>query len=247
MKTKTIFYKTLPAILILALTTSCYVDFDDDDDFGPTIKGSGNVIVEERALSGFDRIIVEGAMDIILRQDDQQILEVEADDNIMPIISTSVRGGELKIKSTRSYRSREAVKIYITVVDLEELKVRGSGDVYGESVFAGDRLNLETSGSGNMDLEVYYDKLFSEINGSGNFILQGEANEQEVRINGSGDYRAADLLTVETDINISGSGNSTVNVSDYLRAEIRGSGDIIYYGNPEVSSSIRGSGNLIKR
>lgn len=246
MNTKRLFYNLLPATLILAFTTSCYIDFDDDD-FGPAIKGSGNIVIEERAISGFDRIVVEGSMDIFISQDDEQILEVETDDNILPIISTSVRGGELRIKSTRSYRSREEVKVYITVVDLEELKIRGSGDVYGESVLAGDRLNLEISGSGNMDMEIYYDRLFSEINGSGNFSLQGEAVEQEVRINGSGDYRAADLLSVETDVNISGSGNSTVNVSDFLRAEIRGSGDIIYYGDPEVSSSIRGSGKLIHR
>ncbi|MEK6475907.1 head GIN domain-containing protein [Catalinimonas sp. 4WD22] len=246
MKTKNIFYKTLPAFFLLVFTSGCYVDFDDDD-FGPAIKGSGNIIIEERALSEFDRIILEGSMDLIILQDDEQLLEVEADDNIVPIISTSVRGGELKIKSTRSYRSRDDVKIYISVQDLEELKVRGSGDVYGESVFTGDRLNLEISGSGNMDMEIYYDRLFSEINGSGNFSLYGEALEQEVRINGSGDYRAADLLSEETDINISGSGNGTVNVSDFLRAEIRGSGDIIYYGEPEVNSSIRGSGNLIKR
>lgn len=246
MKTKKLFYNILPPALILALASSCYIDFDDDD-FGPTIKGSGNVIIEERALSAFDRIVVEGSMDIIIRQDDQQVLEIEADDNVVPIISTSVRGGELKIKSTRSYRSREDVKVYITVVDLEELKMRGSGDAYGENIITGDRLNLEISGSGNMDMEVYYDHLFSEINGSGNFILQGEAVDQEVRINGSGDYRAADLLSAEADVNISGSGNSTVSVSDFLSAEIRGSGDIIYYGNPQVNSSIRGSGKLIQK
>lgn len=246
MKTKRLFYNILPALLILAFTSSCYFDFGDDD-FGPTVRGSGNIVIEERSLSGFDRIVVEGAMDVVLRQDDTQILEIEADDNIVPIISTSVRGGELRIKSTRSYRSRKDVKIYITVVDLEELKMRGSGNVYGETVVTGDRLNLEISGSGNMDMEIYYDRLFSEINGSGNFNLMGEALEQDVRINGSGDYRAADLLSEEADINISGSGNSTVHVSDYLRAEIRGSGNIVYYGDPEVNSAIRGSGKLIQK
>lgn len=246
MKTNNIFYNIFPALIILLSATSCYVDFDDDG-FGPSIKGSGHVIVEERALSTFDRIILEGSMDLVLRQDDDQLLEVEADDNIIPFISTNVRGGELKISTTRSYRSRDRIKIYISIQDLEELKLRGSGDVYGENAMVGDRLTLEISGSGNMDMEVYYDHLFTEIDGSGNFNLYGETLDQDVRINGSGDYRAADLLSADTDINISGSGNGTVNVSDFLRAEIRGSGDIYYYGNPEVNSSIRGSGNLIKR
>jgi hypothetical protein len=245
MKMRHTFYTLLPA-LFSVLMSSCYFDIDGDG-IGPAINGSGNVVVEERILPEFDRILVEGSMDIILAQDNAQYLEVEADDNIVPIISTSVRGGELRIKSTHSYRSRRDVKVYITLNELEGLEIRGSSDVYGESVLAGDDLDLEIDGSGSMDLELYFDQLYAEINGSGNFRLSGEAIEQEIRINGSGDYRAADLQTVEADVTISGSGNSTVNVSDFLYAEIRGSGDVFYYGNPQVSSSIRGSGNLIRK
>jgi len=243
---KSLLYHILPTLFILTSTTACYININDDD-FGPSIKGSGHIIVEERALSQFDHISLEGAIDLIIRQGENQKLEIQADDNIVSTISTSVRSRELKIRSTQTYRSHENVVIFITLNDLEGLEIRGSGDVYGETIFEGDYLDLEVSGSGNLDLEIYYDKLSSEINGSGNFKLEGTTIEQEVSIYGSGDYRAQNLLTSKTEVSISGSGNSVVSVSDYLRAEIRGSGDIIFYGNPEVSSTIRGSGNLIKR
>lgn len=245
MKTRNSFYTLLPA-LFTVLASSCYFDIDGDS-MGPSIKGSGNIVVEERAITDFDRIVVEGAIDVILMQDDEHLLEVEADDNILPFISSSVSGGELRVRSTRSYRSRDDVKVYITVRDLEALEVRGSGDVRGESVIAGDELDLEIDGSGSMDMEVYFNHLFAEINGSGSFRMSGEVPEQRISINGSGDYRAADLLSSDADITITGSGNGTVNVREFLKAEIRGSGDVVYYGDPEVNSSIHGSGKLIRR
>lgn len=245
MKKRNYFLSLLPALFAMLLS-GCYFDIDGDG-IGPVVRGSGNLIVEERLVSDFDRILVEGSLDVIVRQGSELYVEVEADDNLQSHIRTSVRGGQLRIANTRSFRSRNDIKVYITLSELEALEIRGSGNVYGENIIEGNDLYLEVDGSGDVDMELYYNEIDSEINGSGNFRLSGEALEQAVRINGSGDYRAADLISAEADINIRGSGNSIVNVSSYLRAEIRGSGDIIYYGNPDVDSYINGSGDLIQR
>ncbi|MBK7609474.1 MAG: DUF2807 domain-containing protein [Saprospiraceae bacterium] len=56
-----------------------------------------------------------------------------------------------------------------------------------------------------------------------------------------------DLSQVETAINnshISGSGNVTVKVSEYLEAHISGSGDVYYYGRPRIETKISGSGRV---
>jgi len=245
MKKRNYFLTLLPA-LFAVLLSGCYFDIDGDG-VGPVVRGSGDLIVEERVVSDFDRIMVEGSLDVIIRQGTAQFVEVEADDNLQPYIRTSVRGGQLRISNTRSFRSRNDIKVYVTLTVLDALEIRGSGNVFGETIIEGDDLYLEVDGSGDMDMELYYNEINSEINGSGNFRLSGETLEQVVRINGSGDYRAADLLSAEADISIRGSGNSIASVSDYLRAEIRGSGDIIYYGNPDVDSYINGSGDLIQR
>ena len=245
MKKRNYFLTLLPA-LFAVLMSGCYFDIDGDG-VGPVVRGSGDLIVEERVVSDFDRIMVEGSLDVIIRQGTAQFVEVEADDNLQPYIRTSVRGGQLRISNTRSFSSRNDIKVYVTLTELDALEIRGSGNVFGETIIEGDDLYLEVDGSGDMDMELYYNEINSEINGSGNFRLSGETLEQVVRINGSGDYRAAGLLSAEADISIRGSGNSIVSVSDYLRAEIRGSGDIIYYGNPDVDSYINGSGDLIQR
>lgn len=233
-------------VLFMVLLSGCYFDIDGDGP-GPVVRGSGDIVVEERILSDFDRVVAEGSLELIIGQGTEQYVEVEADDNLLPYIRTSVRGGELRISSTRSFRTRHDIKVYITLTELEALQIRGSGDVYGKTAISGSELDLEIDGSGDVDMELYYNEIDSEINGSGNFRLSGETVEQDIRINGSGDYKAADLYSVEADVNINGSGNSVVSVSDYLRAEIKGSGDIIFYGSPSVESYIDGSGDLIQR
>jgi len=233
----------LPALLCLMLS-GCYIDIDGLD---PVVDGSGDIVAEERMLESFDRIVTEGSLELVISQDTEQLVEVEADDNLLQYIRTSVRGGTLWVSNTRTFSSNRYVKVFITLTELEALEIRGSSNVFGSSVISGDNLDLEIDGAGNVDMELFYDRIYSEIDGSGNFRLSGEVLEQEVRIKGSGDYRAADLLSIEADVQINGSGNSIVRVSDFLRAEIRGSGDIIYYGDPDVESFINGSGNLQQR
>lgn len=237
---------TITLLFLLAFTSSCYIDLDDDHLFEPVVNGSGRVITEDRFVADFDKILVEGSANVILRQGDDQTVEIEADDNIIPIISTNVRGGELRIKNEQRYRTNHEVNVYITIPVVSRLSIQGSGNLYGENPLAGDQLEVDISGSGNMDIEMYYTRLAVEGNGSGDFQMFGEVEEQEIKISGSGNYRAKDLNSQSCYIKISGSGQGEVKVSDLLDVEIRGSGDIIYYGNPEIRSSIRGSGDLVK-
>ncbi len=238
----------LSVFAVIALTaTSCYIDVNDDDGFGigPSVNGSGNVITEGRVLDAFSRIEVEGDANVFISQGNDQTVEVEADDNIVAIITTRVRGDELEISSSQNYRSSNPVNVYITIPTVESLHIDGSGDVFGETSLAGDELELEIQGSGDMDLEIFYSQLTVESNGSGDFQMFGEVDDQNIRISGSGNYQARDLDSKNCDIRISGSGDAAVAASEFLKAEIRGSGNIVYYGSPQVDSSVSGSGNII--
>ena len=57
-------------------------------------------------------------------------------------------------------------------------------------------------------------------------------------------YRQYDPLWL---LLISGSGNATVTVSDRLDAQLSGSGQLTYYGNPpQVTQDVSGSGRVTK-
>ena len=53
---------------------------------GRRVRGSGNIITENRNESGFNSIDVSGAIDVYVKQDSTTSVKVEADDNILEYI-----------------------------------------------------------------------------------------------------------------------------------------------------------------
>jgi len=75
----------------------------------------------------------------------------------------------------------------------------------------------------------------------------GLANTYTIRISGSGDIKSFGLTADKADVSIESSGDAEINVTQHLKASIKGSGNIMYQGSPEIDSNISGSGKLIKQ
>ena len=86
----------LALMVLMAASLACAVPFVGIR----TIKGSGNVVTEERDVSGFDRVALSGFGEVIITQGDKESLTVETDDNLMRYIETKVRGGTLELGFT---------------------------------------------------------------------------------------------------------------------------------------------------
>ncbi len=71
-----------------------------------------------------------------------------------------------------------------------------------------------------------------------------EVHGDKFSISGSGNIRSFALISNNSSVNISGSGDADVFVNQHLDADISGSGKIRYQGNATVSTSISGSGNV---
>ena len=73
--------------------------------------GSGNVIREERKVSSFNGIEVSGAYDIKLIQGTANSVIIEADDNLMDLIRTEVRGSTLVIDNKKPIAHSKSLKV----------------------------------------------------------------------------------------------------------------------------------------
>src|SRR5215211_2956329 len=105
-----------------------------------------------------------------------------------------------------------------------------------------------TTGSGTVTAStITAPSLAVDLSGSGKITVGGTVEQQDLKISGSGEYLAKDLQTKVASAEISGSGNATVTVSDKLDAQLSGSGQLTYYGNPpQVTREVRGSGRVTK-
>lgn len=210
-------------------------------------RGSGNVVTETREVGGFDRIDLAGQGRVEVVLGDSEGLVIEAEDNLMPLLTSDVDDGTLVLGTTQNIAPTEDIVYAVTVVTLEAVEVSGSGEILAPDVNAGT-IAATVSGSGDIfmtDMEV--GDLAASISGSGYIEVTGVATALEVTISGSGDLNAEALSADTATISISGSGNSVVNVSDELSADISGSGSIEYLGDPTVESEVSGSGNIEPR
>jgi carbon monoxide dehydrogenase subunit G len=217
-----------------------------------TVQGSGTAANETRSVAEFQAISTSGSMDLVVRQGPQQV-QVQADDNLVPMIETYVETGNqgptlfVRWKRSSSYWTRAKVLVTVSLPKLSALSTSGSGDIKLEA-FSTPALKVSLSGSGDARLNgLTTDDLGIRIAGSGDVSGNGKASKLSISIAGSGDVRLAEMRADDVQVQIAGSGDAAINAEKTLSVSIAGSGDVSYSGNATVKSSVAGSGSVNKR
>lgn len=182
--------------------------------------GTGN---QTPTVSGVTSVALNGPGTLIIQQGDNESYRVEAtNSDLLSKISTTVSGNTLSISNLNSV-GNGAVKIYITLKNLNTLTTNGGG-------------NSEVTGLNTDKLTVTLD--------SGKMTLTGKANNLVATINGGGNIDANDLQSQSATVTINGDGKANVNVVNTLNAVVNGGGSITYTGSPQVTQQVNGQGSV---
>lgn len=220
---------------------------------GLFIASSAQAEEQDRDVSSFSAISLRIPGKLYLKQGNTQSVRIEAKESVIEDIITEVSGNKLIIRFPnktifkRSFNPGK-IEIYITVPDINELGISGSGDIIADELDA-RILDLAISGSGNINIgELSSKKVKGSISGSGNINIKdgGVADELTFSISGSGNCNASGFEADNVTVNTSGSGNCNVFSNGSIRARIAGSGSIYYKGNPSIDASVAGSGKVKK-
>lgn len=217
-----------------------------------SIKGDGNVKKETRQVENFTSLSSQGSIDVKINYGNSNSIQIEADENLLPYIETTVKDGKLTIqtKNKVNLKSRSKMIVYVSMDKINELQLSGSGNIDGNGEFTGDnKTEIMLSGSGNIHLSSgSFKDLSFHISGSGNINLKGgSADEITATVSGSGNIDCSNLSADNVNVNISGSGNARVNANKSLTANIMGSGNVFYKGSANnISTKVAGSGKAIK-
>ena len=213
------------------------------------LVGSGRLVSETRAVSGVTGVTLtlDGALTIT--QGDTESLVVEAEDNILPIIKTTVTNGMLTIgtdPAVTSFRTTKPMSYRLSVKTLNAITLTASGTAKASTLNTTD-LRLTVNGSAGIKI----DQLSAQAvhvtgSGSGDIALAGKVTTQEITLSGSGSYQAARLTCDSATAQLSGSGGATIVVGKTLEAHLTGSGNLTYAGSPaKVTQTATGSGRVI--
>ncbi|OPX58414.1 MAG: hypothetical protein A4E25_01718 [Methanobacterium sp. PtaB.Bin024] len=184
-----------------------------------TQTGTGNQTPD---VSGVTSVTLNGPGTLIIQQGDNESYRIEAKDDLMSKISTTVSGNTLSISNLNDV-GNGAVKIYITLKDLNTLTANGGG-------------NSEVTGLDTDKLTVTLD--------NGKMTLNGKTDNLVATINGGGNIAASNLQSQEATVTINGDGKAVVNVIDALSAVVNGGGSITYTGSPQVTQQVNGQGSI---
>lgn len=190
------------------------------------VTGSGRLATETRAAQGFTHIVLANSGDAEIVIGEAEGVVIEAEDNLLPYITTQVLLGRLTIgtKPNVNLAATQPIHYIITLKHLE---------------------SVDLTGSGTVDiLDVTVDWLKFELHGSGNIVASGTTDELVTGLFGSGNIMGSELRAASAKVDIPGSGNVVVWATDQLNATITGSGTVSYYGQPSVTQEINGSGSV---
>ncbi|HEX6182089.1 MAG TPA: head GIN domain-containing protein [Chitinophagaceae bacterium] len=233
----------LSFITILLFSTSC------DYITGERIKGNGTLKTEQRSQANFTSVSSYGEYDVYLSQGSSYSVRIEAEENLIPYIETFVEDNVLMIRTKDGYHLRNStdLKVFVAAPAFSKVRTSGSGDIFSDGKLNNtSNIELETSGSGDMKVDVNAPEVRADLHGSGNMNLSGETRNFTGTILGSGDIKAGNLKAEGVNVKITGSGSAEVFASVKLDVGITGSGDVKYYGNAEATSTITGSGSVKK-
>ena len=231
----------LCSIILILINYSCETEL-----FG-CLDSEGEIELQAVELPEISKIDLQIAGDIVIKEGEQQVIEIEAAQNVVDrIISDSeIESGKWEINIDGCSNVGQ-VKIFATLRSLESLDISGSGFISTDGVFSNvEKINLEIDGQGDMNIQLAtVEKVDMEIDGQGTMHVSGSSENTSIDINGDGIINAFLLNSGNCNVEINGDGTVNVRSENFLNVDLKGSGTVCYKGNPTLNIDISGDGEV---
>ncbi len=215
--------RTFRLLLMIALAGSSFACHEIAGD----VRGSGNRVMQTREITDFHALSTEGSFNVRLVCQKAPSLEIEADDNILPLIRSEVSNGVLRLRALRSYSVREPIEVRISVQNLDGLSVMGAG-------------KIDIDGLKNERFEI-------DSSGAPTIRVAGLTNVVDINSSGAAKIDTHRLQASRAIVESSGVSKIDLDVKDQLDVTISGPSTVTYEGDPVVNKTINGPGKLEKK
>lgn len=235
MKSK-IFIATVVSILAL---TSCskYV-----------INPSGIIVKDTRYIAAFHKVEVEDGLNVEIVMSDAESVIVEADDNVVPYIETSVDEGELeiKIKDDIHIKGRPHIKVTVNVTELlNDISGSSGSHITSMSELDVEDLNLTLSGGSHFDGALITNKTSLSLSGGSTMITEGRSTTLNMNCSGGSTVKGSGLATDDVYANLSGGSTTDLRVNQTIQVTASGGSEFRYSGNAMVTKQDLSGGSKV--
>jgi hypothetical protein len=217
---------------------------------GPAVRGSGNVVTEDRTVEGFHGVEVRNQGNLTITFGSEESLVIEAEDNLLEHLVAEVRNGVLyfdTVPSGTNIRTRKPIVYRLTAVSLDNLSTSSAGSITVPAMEV-DSLVVDISSAGSVEIEsLIAHSLRASLSSAGNLRIEaGAVIDQIVSVSSAGKYDAETMSSERANLSLSSAGKATVLVNEYLEADISSVGNLYYSGEAELDVNTSSMGKAIR-
>jgi len=234
---------SVSVLLLVALLAGCGVLQEI------SITGSGNVVTQDFALTGFDKVDVSHAFKVDISQGDTFSVVIRIDDNLVQYLEVVKRGSTLKIglEPARRYGIRNAtLESQVTMPELTGLDLSGASHGTITGFKSTKALDVDLSGASHLAGDIEAGDGRFDVSGASHVTLSGSAQDVTIDADGASHVNLADFPLADADVEASGASNVTVNASGKLDVNARGASHVYYLGSSTLGKVDTSGGSSVE-
>lgn len=183
---------------------------------------------ERRDVAAFSAIELTGVMAVEVRIDRAMSVDVQGDQQLAKLVSTTVKNGVLVIETPRDFAKRlrgkdnSKLEVVITMPSLQRVSITGTGAI-AVAGLAQKSLDASIAGTGSMELAGTTDRL-------------------RLSVPGTGEVRAKSLVARDVEVTIPGTAEASVHATKSFEATVQGTAVVKVHGKPaSVKKTVAGT------
>lgn len=203
----------------------------------PTLDGSGELVVRNLKLSGFEQVRASQAFRVEITRADDFSVQVQIDDNLVEHLRVKVVGDRLEIGMNPEYNYRTGKKSMLATIGMPRLtsvRLSGASRATLNNFSGGDPLDVELSGASGLSGQVRLGKVSLDLSGASELKLTGAAGHADLELSGASGAELGDCTLDSAEADLSGASNATVKVLGRLDVEASGASSLTYLGQPDL-------------
>ena len=215
--------------------------------YAQNVKGNGKIKTDVRLVSGFNRVVVQGQVELFLSQESTEGVKIESEENLISLFKTSVSDSTLYVFVPSV---KKALKLNVTVAfkDLKQITLLNEVTLKSEKVSNFDEIEFVCGDASRLNYEFKASKCTLKVIDNGSASLRGYTEKLVVEAHDETEVNAFDLQSDYCTVIGSGYAEISVNAKKKLGVTISGNSNLYYMGEANIwQRNFTSSGLITKR
>jgi hypothetical protein len=198
-----------------------------------SVTGSGNVVTQEEAITGFDKVDITQGFTVDISQGDTFSVVIQVDDNLVQYLRVVKEDSTLKIGLDRNRSYKDAtLKVEVTMPELTGLDLSLGSHANITGFKSPKALDADLSGGSHLRGDIEAGSASFSLSGGSDLTLSGSGQDVSIKASGGSQINLGDFPVADASVNASDGSEVTVKPSGRLDANASSGSKVYYLGNP---------------